>query len=144
NDGADVRWSAVSMPSSQARRSGQGRWFEDYDGHWRIRRSDQGAEPGAADASGAKAALDRVSIPEEAVARISRVVSPGSAVIIPDEALSRETGRGTALVVLGSGEPQGGIKIRRRPSPWGDYERPYGRRSPYYSPDGRASPSFWW
>jgi hypothetical protein len=37
-----------------------------------------------------------------------------------------------------SGEPQGGIKIRRRPQPYGDYDRPYGR-----SPYGR-NPSFWW
>ena len=89
----------------------------------------------------AKAALDRLSIPQEAIDRISEVVSPGSAVIISDEALSRETGKGTDFVVLMSGEPQGGIKIRRRPQPWGgDYGRPYGR-SPYGY--GRG-PSFWW
>jgi hypothetical protein len=83
-----------------------------------------------------------VSFPQEAIDRISEVVSPGSAVIISDEALSKETGKGTDFVVLMSGEPQGGIKIRRRPEPWGGYERPYGR-SPSYSPYGR-SPSFWW
>ena len=65
----------------------------------------------------------------------------GPSLIISDEALSRETGKGTDFVVLMSGEPQGGIKIRRRPQPWGgDYERPYGR-SPYGY--GRG-PSFWW
>ena len=145
SDGADVRWSAVSMTSSEARRSrSQGRWFEDYDGHWRRGRSDSSAEAPPADASGAKAALDRVSFPDEAAERISEVVSPGSAVIISDEALSKETGKGTDFVVLMSGEPQGGIKMRRHPQPWGDYERPYGYgRSPYYSPYGR-SPSFWW
>jgi len=159
NDGADVRWSAVSMTSSQARHeagSQRRRYDDDEDGYTRTRRSHRGernAEPLSADVNAAKAALDRVSLPQEAIDRISEVVSPGSAVIISDEALSKETGKGTDFVVLMSGEPQGGIKIRRRPEPsWGDYERPYGYgrsygRSPYYSP-GRnpygRSPSFWW
>jgi flagellar biosynthesis regulator FlaF len=155
NDGADVRWNAVSMTSSQARHeatSQRRRSSDDEDGDARTRRSYRGernGEPLAADVNGAKAALDRISLPQEAIDRISEVVSPGSAVIISDEALSKETGKGTDFVVLMSGEPQGGIKIRRRPESWGDYERPrrgYGR-SPY-SPYGRnpygRSPSFWW
>jgi len=143
NDGADVRWSAVSMTSSQARR----RFDDDEDDYRRTRRSRRGernAGSASVDVNAAKAALDRVSLPQEAIDRISEVVSPGSAVIISDEALSKETGKGTDFVVLMSGEPQGGIKIRRRPEPWGDYERPRGYgRSPFYSPYGR-SPSFWW
>jgi hypothetical protein len=150
NDGADVRWSAVSMTSSHE--ATRRRSDEDEDGYTRGRRSHRGernAEPLSADVTAAKAALDRVSLPQEAVDRISEVVSPGSAVIISDEALSKETGKGTDFVVLMSGEPQGGIKIRRRPDAWGNYERPSGyRRSPYYAPYGRnpygGSPSFWW
>jgi hypothetical protein len=155
NDGADVRWSALSMTSSQARHepTSQRRRFEDDDdGYTRIRRPFRGernGEPISADVNAAKAALDRVSLPQEAIDRISEVVSPGSALIISDEVLSKETGKGTDFVVLMSGEPQGGIKIRRRPQPWGDYERPYGYgRSPFYSPYGRnpygRNPSFWW
>jgi L,D-transpeptidase-like protein len=154
NDGADVRWSAVSMTSSQARHeatSQRRRSSDDEDGYARTRRSSRGersAEPLATDVNGAKAALDRVSLPQEAIDRISEVVSPGSAVLISDEALSKETGKGTDFVVLMSGEPQGGIKIRRRPESWGDYERPYGRSRSPYSPYGRnpygRSPSFWW
>jgi hypothetical protein len=143
NDGDDVRWSAITMTSSQARR----RFDDDEDGNRRTRRSHRGersAEPASADVNAAKAALDRVSFPQEAIDRISEVISPGSAVIISDEALSKETGKGTDFVVLMSGEPQGGIKIRRRPEPWGGHERPNGYgRSPFYSPYGR-SPSFWW
>jgi hypothetical protein len=41
-------------------------------------------------------------------------VGPLSALIISDEALSPETGNETEFVVVLSGEPQGGIKIRRR------------------------------
>jgi pyruvate/2-oxoglutarate dehydrogenase complex dihydrolipoamide acyltransferase (E2) component len=150
NDGADVRWSVISMTSSHE--ATRRRSDDDEDGYTRSRRSHRGernAEPHSADVTLAKAALDRVSLPQEAVDRISEVVSPGSAVIISDEALSKETGKGTDFVVLMSGEPQGGIKIRRRPDSGRDYERPYGyRRSPYYSPYGRnpygGSPSFWW
>jgi len=150
NDGADVRWSAVSMTSSRARHEppSQRRWVDDDDDGYvrsrRSQRSDRNAEPVAADVNGAKAALDRVSIPQEVIDRISEVLSPGSALIISDEALSKETGKSTDFVVLMSGEPQGGIKIRRHPQPWGDYGRPYGYgRSPYYAPYGRG-PSFWW
>jgi hypothetical protein len=63
-----------------------------------------------------KAALERITIPDDVIGRISELLSPGSSLIISDEALSRETGKGTDFVVVMSGEPQGGIKIRRRAS----------------------------
>jgi hypothetical protein len=138
-DGADVRWSAVSMTSSQGRTESRRSDSDGYSYARRSQRVDRTAEPAPADAGAAKAALDRLSIPQEAIDRIAEVVSPGSALIVSDEALSKETGKGTDFVVVMSGEPQGGIKIRRRPQPWGgDNERPYGR-----SPYGR-NPSFWW
>ena len=49
-----------------------------------------------------------------------------------DEPLSSETGKGTDFVVLMSGEPQGGIKMRRRsPGPNFGYARA-GDRLPYW------------
>ena len=45
---------------------------------------------------------------------------PRSSLIVTDESLSSETGKGTDFVVLLSGEPQGGIKFRRR-SPTTEY-----------------------
>ena len=45
--------------------------------------------------------------------RISELVSPGSSLIISDESISPETGHDTDFVVVMSGEPQGGLKIRR-------------------------------
>jgi len=130
------------MTSSQGRQEPEStRRRSDFDGYGYARRSqrvDRNAEPVPADVGAAKAALDRLSIPQEAIDRITEVISPGSVLIVSDEALSKETGKGTDFIVVMSGEPQGGIKIRRRPQPWGDYERPYGR-----SPYGR-NPSFWW
>jgi hypothetical protein len=58
--------------------------------------------------------------------------------IVTDEPLSAETGKGTEFVVLLSGEPQGGIKKRRRST--GNqfrYNYPHGVpfwRSPFGSP----------
>ena len=86
----------------------------------------------ATDLSNAKAALDRIAIPQDNVDRIAEIVSPRSSMVISDEALSAETGNGTEFVVIMSGEPQGGLTHRRR-DPQIDvrYDRlPYGR-SPF-------------
>jgi len=68
------------------------------------------------DTKGAKAALDRITIPQDALEFIAEKVSPRSSLIVSDEALSSETGNGTEFVVPLSNEPQGGLKMRH-PSP---------------------------
>jgi hypothetical protein len=130
--GADIRWSAVSMSKSavsgEARSNGR-----------RHHASDSNTNASAADTRDAQAALDRITIPQEAVDRISEVISPGSALIVSDEPMSQETSKGTDFVVLMSGEPQGGIKIRqRKPSDYYRGYRPY-QRSPY----GQGQSSWW-
>ena len=42
---------------------------------------------------------------------------PGSSLIISDEGASIETGKDTDFVIIMSGEPQGGIKVRRKEPP---------------------------
>jgi flagellar biosynthesis regulator FlaF len=142
DDASDLRWTALAMysdPTNPGTPSRHG--------------SRRGGEPRTTDAKPAKAALERISIPQESIDRIREVASPGSTVIVSDEALSNETGKSTDFVVVMSGEPQGGIKIRKRsndvPSayrrdPYGDYgyRRPYYQRSPYYS--GGSGPFGWW
>ena len=73
------------------------------------------------------AALERIDISRDALDRVSELVSPGSSLIISDEGISSETANDTDFVILMSGEPQGGIKTRRRnpESPY-RYHRPYG------------------
>ena len=44
-------------------------------------------------------ALDRVSLPDHVRARLARMLTPGSSLIVSDEGLGRETGRGTDFVV---------------------------------------------
>jgi hypothetical protein len=104
----DLRWNVVSLPSGRtdsrvaAARTARGNTVADVE-----------PSPAPADGSGAKAALDRITIPADVAERISGMISPRSSVIISDEALSPETGKGTEFIVVMSNEPQGGIKFRR-------------------------------
>ena len=84
-------------------------------------------EAAPADVAGAKAALDRIVIPHEALKRVSDVVLPGSSVIVSDEGLSIETGKDTDFVVVMGGEPQGALKVRQRePRTVDPWNSPYG------------------
>jgi hypothetical protein len=136
NGDTNMRWSVVSLDGGRSHsgmvepqgraRAGQGR----------------GLEPMPTDPGSAKTALDRIVIPQDALDRIAGM-APRSSLIITDEPLSSETGKGTDFVVLLSGEPQGGIKMRRRGP---EAEFPYARardRMPFWrSPFG--GPFFNW
>ena len=117
----DIRWSVVSLYGSHQ-----------DDGMPEPRDAtrlglDEDNEAIPTDLGAAKAALDRIVIPQDTRDRIAELVSPRSSLIISDEALSRETGQGTDFVVLLSGEPQGGIENRRRgPEFEARYWRPRG------------------
>jgi len=99
-DNGQVRWNVVSMYRSVGRSEppSEGQRHK--------------SETAPADVTGAKAALDRITIPKDVVDRLSEVVLPGASLIISDEGASIETGKDTDFVVLMSGEPQGGIKTR--------------------------------
>jgi hypothetical protein len=112
DENADVRWIVTSMYKASGREEppapakGQ-----------RPRSEARGGDANPSDIAGAKAALDRISIPKDTQERMNDVVLPGSSLIVSDEGLSLETGKDTDFVVLISGEPQGGIKTRRREQP---------------------------
>jgi hypothetical protein len=46
------------------------------------------------------AALNRITIPEDALARITELMTPGATLIVSDLGMSHETGRGTDFIVL--------------------------------------------
>jgi hypothetical protein len=134
-DDTNLRWSAVSMGGSRP----PGAMVEPDDRERAKSRRD--AEPVPTDPGSAKAALDRITIPQDALDRIGNV-TPRSSLIVTDEPLSPETGKGTEFVVLLSGEPQGGIKKRRRsPGTGFRYARP--RSSPFWRPPFGNSFSAW-
>jgi L,D-transpeptidase catalytic domain len=101
-----ARWSILSMYKASGEVSPQPARGE------KRKLDKHGAEAAPADVAGAKAALDRIAIPEDVFDRFSEVVLPGASLIISDEGASIETGKDTDFVVLMSGEPQGGIKTR--------------------------------
>jgi hypothetical protein len=136
--GAAMQWSVVSLLPGHPDNSGDERDTIVRKG--RDQHRDRRLEVIATDINDAKAALDRVTIPQDSVDRIAEMVSPRSSLIISDEALSPETSNGTEFVVVMSGEPQGGLKHRRR-EPQMDvrYDRMPYWRSPFagqYSPWG--------
>ena len=103
DDDTGLRWSALSMYPRRDPRS----WHQ------------RGGGPARTSQEAAKAALERIAVPQDAIDRISALVTPGSSLIISDEAMSHETGEATDFVVLMSGEPQGGTG-RRSPNPYFD------------------------
>jgi hypothetical protein len=116
NGDTGMRWSIVSL-------DGGGPHGDVVEPHAGTSERPQ-VEPIAKEPSDAKTALDRIVIPQD-VHRIAEMASARSSLIISDEELSSETGKGTDFVVLLSGEPQGGIAIRRRrPATEAWYERP--------------------
>lgn len=105
NDGKDLRWHAVTLEHKEADYA-----YNDDD---RLQQtSDALNNTPQTDLAKAAAALDRITIPPEVIARFSEVAWPGSSLIISDEAMSKETNKATDFIVLVSTEPQGGIKKR--------------------------------
>jgi hypothetical protein len=107
---ANLRWNVVSLDHGHpdgrvAERRGPARDGGRLD-----------VEPAPATPEGAKAALDRIAIPQDVADRIAGMMSPRSSMIVSDEALSPETGKGTEFVVVMNDEPQGGIAFRRHGS----------------------------
>jgi len=98
-DGAAMRWTAVTIPSGYARAS-------DRDGKRGRKLSRAGQEKAAklaaelAAAPTAAAALWRIEMPQAAVDRISELLAVGSALTVSDNPLSDETGIETDFVVL--------------------------------------------
>ena len=117
-DDAKLRWSVVSLRGGRAA-SGAAEPQDRPRGN-----SGRDVEP-VPDPDSAKAALDRIVIPQDALDRIAGI-APRSSLIVTDEPMSSETGKGTEFVVLLSGEPQGGIKRRRR-SPGSEFRYAYPR-----------------
>ena len=103
-----MRWSVITLEDGRPRPA-------ELQGRARGRVG-QASQPISTDPDSAKTALDRIVIPQDALDRIARMVSPRSSLIISDEELSAETGKDTEFVAVLSAEPQDSIKSRRRGS----------------------------
>jgi len=84
NEGTAIRWTVVSIPEKSSLNRGNPP---------RLRKL-----PAVPDK--ANAVLERIEIPQDAVDRISELLTPGSSLIISDHGISQETGRDTDFIVL--------------------------------------------
>ena len=84
NEGTAIRWNVVSISEKPSLNRGNPP---------RLR-----GEPAISDK--ANAVLERIEIPQDAVDRISELLTPGSSLIISDYGISRETGKDTDFIVL--------------------------------------------
>jgi hypothetical protein len=109
-DHGALAWTVVSMPH------GQGEQGVAEHAASAAGSGDHDAQMASTESVSPESALDRISVPAETSERIAVMISPRSSLIISDEGISSETGRGTDFVVLLSGEPQGGIAIRHHSS----------------------------
>ncbi len=95
DDGAHMRWNAITMPPDRAR---------PVDRRGKHRAGKRKPEPAptveAKTPSTAAEALDRIKLPQEAIDRISEMLTPGSSLVVSDHGLGRETGRYTEFIVL--------------------------------------------
>lgn len=144
NDGKNLRWTAVTMEH-------KGADYASYDDD-RLDQTNGASDAAQTDVAKATAALDRITISPDVLARVTEAAWPGSSLIISDEAASKETAKATDFIVLISTEPQGGIKKRPKQFfPYDNFYRDssydfyynydrYGRRG-YYP---RQKSLFWW
>ncbi|WP_424631867.1 L,D-transpeptidase [Bradyrhizobium sp. SYSU BS000235] len=88
------RWTVVSLPAPTraARRS------DDEHPH-RKKNATVTEERAPLPASSPSEALDRLTIPPEAMERIAAALAPGGSLIVSDQGLGQETGRGTDFIV---------------------------------------------
>ena len=90
-DGAGMRWNVMTIPTDGSMLIAEGR---------RRFREPPKLVYSSKPPSTAAEALNRIQMPKEAVDRISELLIPGSSLVVSDEGLGRETGRGTEFIVL--------------------------------------------
>jgi hypothetical protein len=98
DDGAAMRWTVVSIPSGYPHPTDHAGKRAKKTSH--DRRATPVAVAAPPTASTAAEALDRITLPAEAIEQISGLLSPGASLIVSDNALSDETGDDTEFVVL--------------------------------------------
>ena len=91
DEGTAMRWTVISIPSGYRRET-------DHDGKRGKKTSHETPPP--ASALTAAEALDRITLPGEAIEQISALLTPGSSLIVSDNALSDETDSDTDFIVL--------------------------------------------
>lgn len=93
NGGATVRWTAVSIPEKSP-------LSQKTPPKSQKRAAKQTFQNVVSTPDKANGALNRIEMPQDAVERISELLTPGSSLIISDYGISDETGQDTDFIVL--------------------------------------------
>ena len=92
-DGTGMRWNLMTVPTDLSVS------VEHRDSRRRSKDPPKPVVHGKPPSTAAQA-LDRIQLPHDVVDRIGELLVPGSSLVLSDEGLGRETGRGTEFIVL--------------------------------------------
>jgi type III secretory pathway lipoprotein EscJ len=93
-DGSGVRWTLISLSTDSRKVADNTR---------SRKKKGEPVKPVVVETrpfSTAAEALDRIQIPAEAFDRIGELMAPGTSLVVSDQGISGETGRGTDFIVL--------------------------------------------
>ena len=93
-DGSGVRWTLISLSTNSRKVADNTR---------SRKKKGEPVKPVVVEtrsSSTAAEALDRIQIPAEAFDRIGELMAPGTSLVVSDQGISGETGRGTDFIVL--------------------------------------------
>jgi hypothetical protein len=94
-DHSTLQWNVVSLPAEPQK----AHWkYVTTAGGWRKRVRVKADPWGAPETP--QQALARITIPQQAIDQISQLIVPGSSLIISDQGLGPETGKGTDFIVV--------------------------------------------
>jgi lipoprotein-anchoring transpeptidase ErfK/SrfK len=93
-----IRWNVVSLPTDRLVK--RGKYLKTFTRGEKLRKELVAPVYETVPPGDPNAALERITIPDATLARISELMSPGASLIISDLALSHETGRGTDFILL--------------------------------------------
>jgi hypothetical protein len=98
-DNGALRWNVISLPTEQLVK--KGKYVNTITPRGEKLRVQLAAPEHAQQPAGdPTAALERINIPADALARINELVTPGASLIVSDLAQSYETGAGTDFILL--------------------------------------------
>jgi lipoprotein-anchoring transpeptidase ErfK/SrfK len=98
-DDGTMRWNVGSLPIDHLVKKGKYQMTTTARGE-KVRKELSAPARQLALPGDPNVALDRITIPQDALARITELMTPGASLIISDLAQSYETGRGTDFIVL--------------------------------------------
>jgi len=99
HDDGTMRWNVASLSTDRIVRPGKYQTTYTRSGE-KLRVQLVAPEYETQSVRDPQAALDRITIPEDALARITALMTPGASLIVSDLGISHETGKGTDFIVL--------------------------------------------